>query len=231
MEYTYKYREDCWFRGKCPREAKIGCNSECNIQPEFDYLLNTSNIPNEFKKSVLLYPENCDLEAFHTLKDIQLDVENFVKNGRILYIWSSNVGTGKTTYAVKILKTYLAIICNGNGFKDRAWFEYAPSFILMAKTFESDERLFHIDALSKREFAILDDIGAVKQSDYDTTVLSSIIDTRYSRGLSTIYTSNLSPHDLEKTVGVRLSDRILSDVVVSFVGAGRRQSTNTYERR
>ena len=68
MEYQYTYNENCWFKDNCPRENNIGCDSSCPIRSEFDYLINTSNIPDEFKKKKTLYPEKIDLEAFNTLK-------------------------------------------------------------------------------------------------------------------------------------------------------------------
>lgn len=230
-EYVYQYSDECWFKDKCPKQKSVGCDSSCPIRSEFDYLINTSNIPDEFKKKKILYPEEVDLEAFNTLKDIQLDIENFTEQGRILYLWSSQCGVGKTEFATKILKTYLAVKCYGNGYKDLAWFEYAPSFVLMAKEFKSDERMEHIKNLSERQLCIIDDIGAVSPSNYDMSVLSSVIDNRYSKGLATIYTSNISPENLELLLGARIADRILSDIVIELKGTGRRQSTSTYQRK
>lgn len=231
MEYNYKYDSFCWFKNNCPREINIGCNELCPIRSEFDYLLNTSNIPDEFKKKVKLYPEDCDYDAFTTLKDIQLDIELFTEQGRILYLWSTECGVGKTSFVTKILKTFLAVKCYGNGYKDLAWFEYAPSFVLAAKEFKSEDRLERIKNLSERELCVIDDIGAVNPSNYDMSVLSSVIDTRYSKGLSTLYTSNISPENLELLLGARIADRILSDIVIEFRGLGRRQSTSEYKRR
>lgn len=231
MEYQYTYNENCWFKDNCPREKNIGCDASCPIRSEFDYLINTSNIPDEFKKKKTLYPEKIDLEAFNTLKDIQLDIELFTEQGRTLYLWSKECGVGKTEFVTKIMKTYLAVMCYGNGYKDLAWFEYAPSFVLMAKEFKSQERIEHIKNLSERPLCIIDDIGAVNPSNYDMSVLSSVIDTRYSKGLATLYTSNISPDNLELLLGVRIADRILSDIVIELKGTGRRESTSEYKRR
>ena len=195
------------------------------------YLINTSNIPNEFRKKITLYPEREDLDAFHTLKDIQLDIELFTEQGRTLYLWSRFCGNAKTSWVTKIMNTYLAVMCYGNGYKDLAWFEYAPSFVLMAKEFKNNERLEHIKNLSERPLCIIDDIGAVNPSNYDMSVLSSIIDTRYSKGLATLYTSNISPDNLELLLGARNADRILSDIVIELQGTGRRGSTSEYKRK
>ena len=231
-EYEYKYTENCWFKGSCPREAKQGCDPNCNIQAEFSYLLNTSNIPKDYMKSVTLYPDDADYEAFKTLATIKQDIESFVDEGRFLYIWGKSTGTGKTNWSTKLLKTYLAVKCVGNNFADRGWFEYVPSFLLLAKEFENPEaRKEHIDNTMKRDLVILDDIGAVQNSNYDISTLSNIIDYRYSNGLATIITGNIEPAKLESSIGVRLADRVLSDIAIEFKGGSNRSYTNTYVRK
>ena len=230
MEFEYKYSENCIFKGSCHRQDKIGCDARCTIQPEFYYLLNSSNIPDRYKKTTILYPSSTDIDTFNVLADIRNDVENFVKDGRFLYLWGKNAGTGKTSWVCKIMKTYLAYICIGNTFKDRAWFEYIPSFLLLAKDFESEERKEHIEALTNRDLVILDDIGAVYNTQYDIVVLSDIINTRYSNGLATIITSNISPSDMGKSLS-RITDRMCSDIVLELRGSGRRQYVSKYKRK
>lgn len=229
MEFEYRYTDKCIFKGSCPRQDRIGCDINCPIQPEFYYLLHSSNIPNQYKKLVILYPSDVDMKTFNVLADIKNDVENFVKDGRFLYLWGNAAGNGKSTFACKIMKAYLASICIGNGFKDRAWFEYIPSFLLLAKEFDSEERKLHIEALTKRDLVVLDDIGAVHNTQYDITVLSDIINTRYSNGLATIVTSNISPTNMGKALS-RLTDRLCSDIVLEMKGGGRRKSVSTYKR-
>lgn len=229
MSFEYRYTEDCIFKGSCPRQDRLGCNIDCPIQPEFYYLLNSSNIPNQYKKAITLYPSSADVDTFNTLAEIKSDIENFVKDGRFLYLWGEELGTGKSSWLCKIMKTYLAVVCIGNAFKDRAWFEYIPSFLLLAKDFENEERKLHIEALLKRDLVILDDIGAVYNTQYDITVLSDIINTRYSNGLATMFTSNVNPAKLDKSL-VRLTDRMCSDIVLEIRGKGRRKSVSTYKR-
>lgn len=229
MDFEYRYTEDCIFKGSCPRQDRIGCSTDCSIQPEFYYLLHNSNIPEQYKKAITLYPSSVDIDTFNTLAEIKGDVENFVKDGRFLYLWGKPPGNAKSSWVCKIMKTYLAVVCIGNSFKDRAWFEYVPSFLLLAKEFENEQRELHIEALLKRELVILDDIGAVYNTQYDITVLSNIINTRYSNGLATMITSNLSPADMDKSLA-RLTDRMCSDIVLEIKGKGRRKSVSTYKR-
>ena len=219
----------CWFKGKCPKEKNSGCTNHCFIYQEFEYLINGSNIPADYMDSKVLYPMDVDYEAFTTLKQIQMDMDNFVKDGRTLYLWSSCLGNGKTSWAVKLLKTFLAMRCVGNNFKDLSYFIYTPTFLLDMKNFsKTEERNALMENVMNRELVIVDDLGAVQGSQYDLTNLSALIDKRYSSGLSTIYTSNLSVNNLDGCIGSRLADRVASDIVIEFKGTSRRGYTNTY---
>ena len=222
----------CWFKGNCPREKKSGCKSYCSIFQEFDYLINNSNIPADYMKSKTLYPMDVDYEAFTTLKQIQLDIDNFVKDGRTLYLWSTQLGNGKSSWAVKLLKTFLAVRCVGNNFKDLAYFIYTPTFLLDMKNFsKQEERNELMESVMNRELVVIDDLGAVQGSQYDLTNLSALIDKRYSSGLATIYTSNLSVDNLDSCIGSRLADRVASDIVIELKGTSRRSYTNTYTKK
>ena len=230
-KFNYTWDNDCIFKETCIKRKKGNCNETCNIRPEFEYLISSSNIPEKFQKPVVLNAEEEDLTAFQTLAQIKEDVLNFVKDGRVLYLWSHNIGNSKSSWSCKILNTYLALISNGNCFKDRAWFEYVPTFLLLSKEFKSEDRNIHIQNCMDRELIVIDDIGAVNNSNYDISVLSSIIDNRYSKNLATIYTSNLSPNELERNIGVRLADRVCSDIVIQLKGGGRRKSTSKYSKK
>ena len=84
--------------------------------------------------------------------------------------------------------------------------------------------------MTNRDLVILDDIGAVYNTQYDIVVLSDIINTRYSNGLATIITSNISPSDMGKSLS-RITDRMCSDIVLELRGSGRRQYVSKYKRK
>lgn len=230
MDFEYTYTDDCIFKKHCPREQRVGCDIHCPIQPEFYYLWHTSNIPTQYLKTTRLYPDQQDLETFHTLKAIMEDIEVFVEEGRTLYLWSKTVGNAKTTWACKLLKAYLASICIGNGFQDRAFFEYMPSFVMLAKDFQNPEREKHLKALIERDLVVMDDVGSIKNTSYDNTMFLDIINARYSNNKATIYTSNAEPTALFSD-NLRMTDRICSDIVLEFKGKGKRRSTNIYKRK
>jgi len=224
LERTY---ENCWFKETCNKE----CNMACGTFNEFKYLLDNSNIPETYKEPKKLYPESVDLEAFKTLGKIKGDIETFVKNGRQLYLWSKNTGTGKSNWSCKLLLTYMALISTGNGFNidNGVYFCYIPDLITLTTSFENKDRDKILNAIMTRKLVVLDDAGsAISKSNFVETNLSQIIDTRYRNNLSTIYTSNLSEDELSNHYGSRIADRILSDISIELKGKGRRTTTHTY---
>ena len=223
-ERTY---DTCWFKETCNKK----CNMACGTFNEFKYLLDNSNIPEMYKEPKKLYPESVDLEAFKTLGKIKGDIETFVKNGRQLYLWSKNTGTGKSNWSCKLLLTYMALISTGNGFNidNGVYFCYIPDLITLTTSFENKDRDKILNAIMTRKLVVLDDAGsAISKSNFVETNLSQIIDTRYRNNLSTIYTSNLSEDELSNHYGSRIADRILSDISIELKGKGRRTTTHTY---
>lgn len=234
-EYEYKYEDKCWFNGSCYIQKTKGCNRFCALRREFDYLLFASEVPEKFKSydKLVLHPEDEDVETFITLNDIKSDIDTFVDEGRFLYIWGKTAGSGKSSWSIKIMLTYLAMKSLGNGFNPNvAFFVYVPNFLFKAKNFENkEERQEVLDKALNVDLLILDDLSATQVSNYDSSVLSDVIDARYRENKATIYTSNLSPSELSVSCGERTADRVLSDIVLEIKGAGHRESTNTYRRK
>lgn len=218
--------ETCWFKGKCNK----GCINTCNIFNEFKYLLNSSELPMDYREPKKLYPEGCDLDTFRELASIKDDSYSFVKKGKFLYLWGNNAGSGKTGWSCKIALAYMALIADGNGFNadNGVQFCYVPELVLMTTNFEDSSRDSYLKKLLSKKLVILDDIGSCDSGKFANTNLSSIIDMRYRNGLATIFTSNLSEQALESQYGARVADRILSGVVLEIKGASRREGTNIY---
>ena len=59
------------------------------------------------------------------------------------------------------------------------------------------------------DILVLDDLGAEKATDWVREILFLVIDNRYTNGLSTICTSNLSLRDLSDVLSERIADRIM----------------------
>jgi DNA replication protein DnaC len=71
-------------------------------------------------------------------------------------------------------------------------------------------------------FAIFDDIGAQKISDYVIEVWYNIINDRYMNGYKTIFTSNLSLKEISLTMSDRIASRLASGIVYEMQGNDRR---------
>ena len=227
--YQYNYnKEKCWYKKTCNKFDTNQCNSNCIRYMEMDYLIETSNIPkaNQFKNTLIA--EKIDLENFKFLTEIKNDIINFVNNGENLYIFSQNLGNGKTTWAIKIMLSYFNKIWAGNGFIQRGLFIHTPSFLTKFKEVinKKDEEFEDMKKqLLEVDLVIWDDIAASKLSDYDHTNLLTYIDQRKLNGKSNIYTGNLNENELTVAVGNRLKSRIWNDSsTVELFGKDRRES-------
>jgi len=215
----------CWYQKTC-NNYKENCNNNCVRFNEMQYLMESANIPkgNQFRNKLI--PSPIDVENFKFLNEIKKDVVNFITNGENLYIFSSKLGNGKTTWSIKIMQAYFNKIWAGNGFKQRGLFVHVPSFLtkfkeIINKKDESFEKLK--EQLIQVDLVIWDDIAAGKLSDYDHTNLLTYIDQRILSGRSNIYTGNLSEEELKEALGNRLTSRIWhNSTVVELLGTDRR---------
>lgn len=214
--------EDCIYKEVCETE----CKNLCVRYSEMSYLLQMSNIPKTQQKIHKMYPDDCDLQSFEKLAEIQEDILNFVNNGEFLYIYSNQVGNGKTTWTIKLMLQYFNEIWAGNGFNQRGLFINVPVYISRAKeaistpakNFESMRK-----ALPKVDLAIFDDVTVSKLSNYDYSLLLAPIDERIFNTKATIFTGNLTPNELSRFVGERVASRICSGSLIKLEGQDMRK--------
>lgn len=214
------HREDCWYKEVCRNE----CSNSCLRYIEMKYLMDNSDIPPKKQIPASLVPEDRDKEAFEQLNDIKLNVVDFVKSGKNLYIWGNHTGNGKTSWALKIMLRYFNDIWAGNGFRVRGKFVHTPSLLLRLKNFSDPLSEEYKNDIMNCDLLILDDIASTGISQYDLSQLLYIIDSRTLNEKSTIYTGNLGFKDLEATLGSKLSSRIWSNntTTIEIKGSDRR---------
>ena len=88
------------------------------------------------------------------------------------------------------------------------------------KEFRPDEI---IEQAKKVELLVLDDLGAEKPSEWVVEKLFQVVNYRYNEMLPTIFTSNLSPEELENRIGERTVARIIEMAkVIRMVGKNLR---------
>ena len=184
---------NCIYQGLCRHE----CPSTCIQWVEMKYMLKHSNIPKAKQCVHRLKPKECDIPAFERLSSIQMDIENFVDNGGVLYIYSKQCGNGKTTWSIKMLLQYFNEVWDGNGLHTRGIFVNVPSFIMKCKSVistpddEFEELRSHLDTV---DLVVFDDVSAIgKVSGFDYTSLYGHIDSRCLQGKAMIFTGNHTP--------------------------------------
>ena len=84
----------CYASDYCQKD-KSSCSDVCGGYRVLRALYNLSRIPERYRYTIALKPENGeDLEAFTTLDNYKNDVLSMVDEGRGLYIWGKSTGNG-----------------------------------------------------------------------------------------------------------------------------------------
>lgn len=188
-----------------------------------------SNIPSIYLDTeVTLYPEECDIPAFQLLKKIHDECIRFVREHRNLNLYSSNVGNGKTTWAVKIMKNFIETFACV--YASDCLYISVPEFMLLSKNFNPEAQQQYNSLKSRAmeaRLVIFDEIASKHSTEFDEQTLYTIINHRIYSGKSTIYTSNVSPEDLKKLLGERVADRITGSntINIELKGGSRRNTT------
>ena len=229
MAYEYDFQAGrCWYQEACQLYNTDDCYSGCIRYMEMHFLMQNSGIPVNRQYSSALTPVKQDMQAFLKLKEIKDNILDFVEHGENVYIYSENLGNGKTSWAIKLMQKYFDEIWAGNGFRCRGIFIHVPTFLTKIKEgINRKDEDFELlkSRLLDVDLVVWDDIAATKLGDFDHANLLTYIDQRKLANLANIYTGNLDGEDLQVAVGTRLASRIWNDSTpVRFVGADRRGS-------
>lgn len=219
MKYT------CWYQRTCKRQGEI-CDNLKNCELCTRYLqmrLQTelANIPMEFPIDHKLDETKNDLEAYIYLKN--LDIQDFVVNGRSLVIQSEGNGNGKTSWAKKLLLRYMA---KKVGKINTGYFINLPIALAEAKeVITTKEELPYRRIFSTVRLLVIDEVGAKKLSEFEESwLLRMIMEREKKSGLATIYTLNTTKGvNLKDVLGKRLYSRIINkSKIVTFVEGDKR---------
>ena len=156
-----------------------------------------------------------------------------------LYIWEG-VGRGKTWLSVALLKELIktldvakeisssSLTNDINQFRKMYRFISVPGLLMEIKSsYDINSSLTEQGII--REYTnipvlILDDIGSEKPTEWVRERLNMIIYERNLRGLKTIYTSNLSPDELQERLDERITSRIHQQCeIIQLGGPDRRR--------
>lgn len=97
--------ENCWLKDRCNR---IDCARYCQRYDRLSALYDNALISSKQREHVTLRlgSKELDKNAFIKLNEISKDIVNFVAAGRNVFIFSSNVGNGKTTWTLRLIECY-----------------------------------------------------------------------------------------------------------------------------
>jgi DNA replication protein DnaC len=216
----------CYAEDYCKKD-KSSCSEVCGGYRVLRALYSLSRIPVKYQYKMDLIPDDRDMQSFIALNKFKEDVVANVESGTGLYIWSANTGNGKTSWACKIMGYYFRKIAFSSGLENEGLYIYLPTFLDDLRnsynnpSAEFDEEL---EMVKNCKLLIIDDIGAERVTEWVRERLVSIINTRVSNNLCTIYTSNLSLKGLADKLGdERISSRIKGSVTeINLLGKDNR---------
>lgn len=204
------------------------CNNLCGAYNVLYALYTISGIPAKYQYNIELKPDAGDMAAFISLEKFKENILEHTANGDNLYIWGKSTGCGKTSWACKIMGYYFRKIVFHTDLEQEGLYIYLPKFLEDLRNAYDRDRAdadFYtlLYSLDKCKLLIIDDIGSERVSEWVRERLVSIINERVSNGLSTIYTSNLSPEEFKEKLGDRIGSRVInSSLVVEIKGMDRR---------
>ena len=223
---------NCWLKNQCKKyqKAKDECDNDnfCMKLFKLDALYNLSLLSENQRKhqDLMLDATRVDEDAFITLKDIQLNIEEFVKDGGNLYIYSNITGNGKTAWAIRLMQSYFNSIWYKTALECKGLFLSVPRYLLAIKeniNAFNEYANFVKDNIFNADIVIWDDIGTKAATSFEHENLLSIIDYRICNNKCNIFTSNVSPDELRVLAGDRLYSRIINySTCLQFKGEDKR---------
>ena len=222
---------ECWLKDSC---NQIDCDAEyCIKLLKLDFLYNEAGISLNQRGPVQLKiiegANDKDSDSFEYFSNFCQNIVENIEKGKNIYIYSKNVGNGKTAWAIKILQAYFNKVWPMSKLECRALFIHVPQFLLALKDniSEKSEYIRHIkDNILDCDLVIFDELGTKAATQFELEHLLSYINTRLSFGKSCIYTSNIMPNDLARLVGDRLASRVINlSECVELTGPDMRKLT------
>ena len=218
--------QKCFLYNRCNHKD---CDKDfCLRKYKMDSLYTAALMTESQKQHTVLNVDldGTDLEQFKQLAAIEQDIVKFIKEGKNLYIHSSNCGNGKSSWSVRLAEAYFNKIWARSEAKCRVLFISVPRFLLALKdniSVKSSYVEYIKDNVFEADLVIWDDIAAKMGSEFELTHLLNIIDNRISAGKSNIYTSNLNKQQLYTALGDRLTSRIANmSIDIELFGSDKR---------
>lgn len=189
------------------------CDWKCKRCDGMNYLMALSNLPKKYRRHQDLdYDLLTDGTTVKYLQYMAYNIEYFVKNAFNVYFYG-DTGTGKTSWAVKMLTNYFSAICDRNGHNVSGLFISVPQLLRDIKyymTKPNEDFLELIESIKTADLVVWDDILQTSQTAFESQWVYSFINDRLMNCKSNIYTSNVTPDEL-KSSDARLHSRVCTE--------------------
>lgn len=215
------------FAGKLDRSTWSWCRGKFKL----DKALELSEIPrNYLKANIYNYIVDQDNQTiFESLKKLTDNIIQVVDEGINFILYGTTVGNGKTFSASVLLNQYIYKTCLTQRFDlehPLGLFVSYPTLINdLRRQWDAGATAPDMDKIKNVPILLLDDIGSGTITPFAVEQTYLLVDYRYTRGLSTIVTTNLKPTDLMKNelLGKRIFSRLKNNCVpIEFKGSERR---------
>lgn len=201
------YNSNCWYQHVC-KEPEEHCEN-CFTYKAMLWQFDNSGLPKAKYAPISLDGTTDNREAYIRLNEIKTNIVDFVEHGKNLYICSANPGTGKTSWAIKMLQNYFHYKAETNIWNLKGMFVSVPKLLMQYKDFNNPLSKDYKNKLNEVDLLILDDIGISGLSAYDYNSLFVLTDTRMLAEKTTIFTSNKVSHKtLADAIGERTASRV-----------------------
>lgn len=234
--YTLMDTQYCRFRHCCPDVDTEVCTWQCKSCDGINYLMSTSNLPKKYQKHQDLNYDIIELpKTVDYLQQMEGNMVFFVDQGYNAYFYG-DIGTGKTSWAVRMLTTYFSKICHTGEHHVAGLFISVPEILRNIKfymTHKNESFREIIELLPKVNLVVWDEMFQTDPTSFESQWLYSLVNSRILNQKSNIYTSNISPDDLAFK-DKRLYSRVcLESDCVEFIGndarGGKKFSNNFSE--
>lgn len=221
-------------------EVQGSKNPWCSAKYRLERALELSRIPKMYLNANIYNYELDDdnKEIFSVINDVVNDIVYYVHGGINFFFFGANPGTGKTFNASVLINHYIYKTCLTSQFDFEnplgLYIVYADLMDDLRYRRDLDSVQNTLRLVNEVPLLLLDDIGSGTNSDFTRDQTYLIINNRINKGLSTIYTSNLTVSELKnpKNLGARNTSRILNFAIgQKFEGRDRRMSTARRARK